>query len=150
VNEPYVEVAERVVGEVDGGHAGEHPGVRELGDLGGEDHAAGVAVALVPAPARQAGPVLAEAGEVGGLSQVRGRGDEEGSPVALAGVTVDPGTPRPEGGPVGLLLPRLPVHLGRVGTEVRDHRVGEDPGATAEVEAGERLGHPAGQLQEPI
>ena len=143
--------AERVVGQVDRGQPGDQPGVGELGDLGGQQGAGGVGVALVPAGARRAVVVLAEAGDVGGLGQVGRGGDEQRPAVVAQGQRVHVGAPGGQAGPVGRLVAGLAPHALRVAGHVEDAAVGEDLGGVlVQPEPVDVVGHRGRDGGQPV
>ena len=95
--------------------------------------------------------VSREAGDVGGVGQVGGAGDEQGPPVVALGEGVDVRPPGPEGSAVrGFVAGALP-HLFGVVLEVENPLVGEHLGRlAAEPEPVDGLGHRAGNGHQPV
>jgi hypothetical protein len=130
-----------------------HAAVRELRDLLREDDALRAALlaglAAVPAVAFEAAPLLAEAGDVGAVREVRGAHQEERPPVGLVAQRIDVRAGPREARAVGLLLARLEeISAGSfAGSPTRGSATGSR--AVSQVKVGSFAGAVA-QLHEPI
>ncbi len=146
-----VELGQRVGREVDRGEPGEQAGVGELRDLGGQQRARRVGVALVPAAAGLAAEAVPEPGEVRGLGEVRRRGREQRPAMVAERSGVDPAGPGAETGAVGRLVAGLLPEGVRVGGGIEQALVGEHGGGSAaQPEPLDLLGHGVGNREQAV